>query len=83
MSEYITQRQFKKKYLPKPWNLLIAARGSGKTIMNTQHFMGTIYAEEFYELLKSGAHLTEQDYLDGLKEVYIDVGKMFYGGDDD
>lgn len=69
--------------MPKPWDMPICARGSGKTIMDTQRFMGTVYAKEFYELLKSGEQLIEQDYLDGLKEVYANVGKMFWGGDGD
>lgn len=83
MSEFITPRQFKKKYMPKLWDMPICARGSGKTIMNTQRFMGTVYAKEFYELLKSGEQLTEQDYLNGLKDVYVSVGRMFCGGDKD
>ena len=83
MSEFLTSCQFKKKYMPKLWRIPWSARGSGKTIMDTQRFMGTVYAQEFYELLKSGEPLTEQDYLKGLKEVYSGVGKMFYGGDDD
>lgn len=83
MSEFLTPRQFKKKYMPKPWQIPRFARGSGKTIMNTQRFMGTVYAQEFYELLKSGEQFTDRDYLEGLKEVYSGVGKMFYGGDED
>ena len=82
MPEFLTPRQFKKKYIPKLWQIPRFARGGGKTVMNAQRFMGTIYAQEFYELLKLGEQLTEQDYLDGLKEVYSGVGKMFYGGDE-
>jgi hypothetical protein len=83
IQEYLTPRQFKKKYMPKLRDIPVCDRGSGKTIMNTQRLMGTIYAKEFYELLKSGEQLTEQDYLDGLKGVYAGVGRMFYGGDED
>ena len=83
MPKFMTPQQFKKKYMPKLWGIPICARGSGKTILNTQRFVGTMYTKEFYELLKSGEQLTEQDYFNGLKDIYVEVGKMFYGGDDD
>lgn len=36
MPKFMKTQQFKKKYMPKLWDIPICARGSGKTILNTQ-----------------------------------------------
>ena len=59
------------------------SRGSGKTILETQHATGVIFAKDFVQRLDMGERLTEQDFVEGLKAVYVHVGKFFYGGDDD
>ncbi len=47
--------------------------------MITQHNMGVAYAMEFANRLDSGELLTEEGFLEGLKSVYVEVGKCFYG----
>lgn len=47
--------------------------------MTTQHNMGVIYAKEFAYRLDSGELFTEEDFLEGLKRVYVEVGNYFCG----
>lgn len=60
-----------------------ACRGNGKTVMTTQHMMGVIYSRDFLDRLKRGESLSEEDYISGLKETYVQVGKFFYGNDEE
>ena len=53
------------------------SRGSGKTILETQHAMGVIFAKDFAKRLDMGEKLTEQDFTEGLRQVYVQVGKFF------
>lgn len=43
--------------------------------------MGVIFAKDFVQRLDMGERLTEQDFVEGLKDVYVQVGKLFCGDD--
>ena len=59
------------------------SRGCGKTILQTQRMMGIVFAKDFIQRLDAGESLTEKDFIDGLKETYVQVGKLFSGDDED
>lgn len=59
------------------------SRGCGKTILQTQRMMGVVFAKDFIQRLDAGENLTEKDFIEGLKEVYVQVGKLFRGDNDD